>query len=245
MPEGPSLIILKDALQPFIGKQIKAARGNASIDMDLFPRKKILDIRTWGKHLIISFNDFSIRIHFLMFGTYSFDEQTKPDRSLRLALQSGKRSVYFYTCSVKMLEKDPDQLYDWESDVMSEHWSASKARKKLKKMMGSMVCDVLLDQEVFSGVGNIIKNEVLYRIHVHPESRISKIPSRKLTALIREARNYCFDFLKWKKDFVLKKNWLVHTKKICATCNGAIKKKYCGVTDRRSFFCPNCQFLYK
>ncbi|HRO68823.1 MAG TPA: hypothetical protein PK951_00545 [Chitinophagaceae bacterium] len=42
-----------------------------------------------------------------------------------------------------------------------------------------MVCDALLDQEIFSGVGNIIKNEVLYRIRVHPESLIGDIPLKK------------------------------------------------------------------
>ena len=31
-----------------------------------------------------------------------------------------------------------------------------------------MVCDALLDQTVFAGVGNIIKNEVLFRTGVHP-----------------------------------------------------------------------------
>jgi endonuclease-8 len=30
--------------------------------------------------------------------------------------------------------------------------------------------------------------------------------------MIREARNYSFDFLQWKKDFVLRKHWLAHSK---------------------------------
>ncbi|MER3465444.1 MAG: endonuclease, partial [Chitinophagaceae bacterium] len=41
-----------------------------------------------------------------------------------------------------------------------------------------MVNDALLDQEIFSGVGNIIKNEVLYRIEVHPLSTIGALPLR-------------------------------------------------------------------
>ena len=76
-----------------------------------------------------------------------------------------------------------------------------------------LVCDALLDQNIFAGVGNIIKNEVLFRIKVHPENTIQSLPPRKLTEMINEARNYSFDFLKWKKAFVLKKHWLIHTKK--------------------------------
>jgi endonuclease-8 len=107
-----------------------------------------------------------------------------------------------------------------------------------------MICDALLDQQIFSGVGNIIKNEVLYRVKLHPENIIEDIPSLKLSAVIKEARNYSFDFLKWKKEFTLKKHWLAHTKKICLRCNLPIIKKYCGKTKRRTFFCCGCQVRY-
>jgi len=108
-----------------------------------------------------------------------------------------------------------------------------------------MVCDVLLDQNIFSGVGNIIKNEVLYRIFLHPETLVGNVPARKLTELINEARNYSFDFLRWKKDYVLRRHWLAHAKKTCKRCNLPFIKKYCGKRQRRTFFCENCQLLYE
>jgi len=246
MPEGPSILIIKEILAPqMTGKKILSASGNAKIDMAQLVDKKIVQLRCWGKHLLISLPDCTIRIHFLMFGTYSIDEQTKQDRSLRLKLELGKKHIYFYTCSVKLLDGDINLIYDWEGDVLNEKWSMAKARKKLKEMPGTMVCDALLDQQVFAGVGNIIKNEVLYRIKLHPETRIGSIPPRKLSSLINEARNYSFDFLKWKKAFTLKKHWLAHTKKICSRCQLPLLKKYCGKTKRRSFFCSNCQIKYK
>ena len=107
-----------------------------------------------------------------------------------------------------------------------------------------LACDALLNQNIFSGSGNIIKNEVLFRISVHPESKIGKLPGEKLDDLISEARNYSFDFLKWKKAFELKKHWLAHTKKICPRCNLNFLKAKTGKTNRRSFFCENCQVLY-
>ena len=244
MPEGPSLVILKEAVMPYIGKKILDARGNARINMDRLHQQKIMNILTWGKQFFICLDGVTIRIHFLMFGSYSIGEQTRPDKSLRLCLRFRSGSLYFYTCSVKLMDEDPGSLYDWEADVMNENWNAKKARKKLKAMPETMVCDALLDQQVFSGVGNIIKNEVLYRTRLHPETLIGSIPSRKLTLLITEARKYCFDFLKWKKEFVLKKNWLAHTKKICNRCNLPLIKKYCGNTKRRTFFCENCQVKY-
>lgn len=244
MPEGPSIVILKELILPFKGNKILDATGNASIDMSRLKNKKIQDIRSWGKQLFLVLDKLTIRIHFLLFGSYSLNEQVKPDRSVRLCLRFKKGSIYFYTCSVRILEEDIDDLYDWSADVLSDEWDPRRARRKLKALPQLMACDALLDQQVFSGVGNIIKNEVLYRIYLHPETRIQHIPPRKLTELINEARNYSFDFLRWKKEYVLKKNWLVHTKKICHRCNLPIIKKYCGITNRRTFFCINCQQFY-
>ena len=72
-------------------------------------------------------------------------------------------------------------------------------------MQRTMVCDALLDQNIFSGVGNIIKNEVLYRIKLHPETLVKNIPAINLTDLIKEARNYSFDFFKMEKRICIKK----------------------------------------
>lgn len=244
MPEGPSLVILKEALLPFVGKKILEARGNAKIEMDKLRQQKILAIRTWGKQIFICLKNTTIRVHFLMFGSYSIGEQTRPDKSLRLGLRFSKGSIFFYTCAVRLIDEPLDSLYDWEADVMSDIWNPAKARKKLKAIPETLVCDALLDQQIFSGIGNIIKNEVLYRIKLHPETHMGNIPARKLTELIKESRTYCFDFLKWKKDYVLKKHWLAHTKKTCKRCNIPLIKKYCGKTKRRTFFCENCQVKY-
>jgi endonuclease-8 len=108
-----------------------------------------------------------------------------------------------------------------------------------------LVCDALMDQTIFTGVGNIIKNEVLYRIKVHPESELGAMPEATLQDLVREARNYSFDFFDWKRAGTLRKHWLAHTKKECTRCNLPLVKKHTGLNSRRSFFCTNCQVLYQ
>ena len=245
MPEGPSIFILKELITPlFKGEKIVDAFGNAKIDMIQLVGKKIKDIRCWGKQLLIYTDEIVIRIHLLMFGSYSIDENKKPVRSLRLALRVRKHALYFYNCSVRILSAETAELYDWQADVLSNEWDPVKARKKLKAIPNELICDTLLDQQIFSGVGNIIKNEVLYRVKLHPENLIKNIPALKLSAVIKEARNYSFDFLKWKKEFTLKKHWSAHTKKMCLRCNLPIIKKYCGKTKRRTFFCSGCQVRY-
>jgi endonuclease VIII len=244
MPEGPSIVILKELVGDFRGKKILKADGNTTkIEKSLLKGQKILDFKTWGKHFLICLPDRTVRIHFMLFGSYSINEQTKPNPRLQLSFNKG--ALYFYSCSVQLIEGELDVVYDWSADVMHVDWDPAKARKKLKALPETLVCDALLDQHIFAGVGNIIKNEVLFRIGVHPESKIGKLPPRKLTALIKGARNYSFDFLKWKKAFELRKHWLVYAKKFCPDGKTpVVSVKQMGKTKRRTFYCGEKQVLY-
>jgi len=241
MPEGPSLVILGEEVARFRRKRILAATGNAKFDKTRLVGR-CPTFRTWGKHFLIEVPGFAVRVHFLMFGSYTID--TRKDREPRLQLTFRNGELNFYSCAIKPLEAAVDEIYDWRTDVMSEAWDPAIARRKLRAMPDTLVCDALLDQNVFAGVGNIIKNEVLFRIRVHPLSTVGALPVAKLRELVREARNYSFDFLKWKKQFVLRKHWLAHNKSQCASCGGKLTRDYLGVTDRRSFFCERCQTKY-
>lgn len=244
MPEGPSIVIAKEQIQQFVGKKVLNATGYSKISHNKLTNKKITDIKSWGKHLLICFNDITVRIHFLMFGTYSINERKDVNPILSLQFAKGQE-LNIYTSSVKLIDQSPDALYDWSADVLNDAWDAKKARKKLKAIPDTLVADALLDQTIFSGVGNIIKNEVLYRIKVNPKSKVGALPSAKLSALIKEARNYSFDFLKWKKEGTLRQHWLAHTKTICKRDGAPIYKEYIGKTKRRTFFCNKCQVIYK
>lgn len=242
--EGPSLVILKEEIRSFKAKKVIDAAGLAKIDFDRIIGQKIKSLRTWGKHFLIEFKGVTLRIHFLMFGSYRINE-TKEGRnpSLRLTFSDGTE-LNFYTCSIREIEEVLDDHYDWKADVMNKEWDPARARRKLKKQPELNVGDALLSQEIFAGVGNIIKCEVLFRIYVHPENTVGQLPPRKLTELITEARNYSFDFYRWKKIFQLKKHWLIYTKKKCPRCKIPALKKYTGVTKRRTFYCEQCQHLY-
>ncbi|PQA93983.1 endonuclease [Chryseobacterium shigense] len=244
MPEGPSILLMKEDLLPFVGKTVTEAGGNAQFDKEPLMGQTLHEIRTFGKQTYLVFDESAIRIHLLMFGSYGIDEQTKPDKSLRLSLFFKKGSLYFYTCSVKSVDLEFLDTIDWEADIMSDLWNPKKAEKKMKSKPEMMVCDALMNQDIFSGVGNIIKNEVLFRIGVQPESLVGNLPAKKLKELIAEARNYSFDFLEWKREFVLKKKWLVHSKKVCPKCGEKLVKKQTGLGKRRSFYCEKDQKLY-
>src|SRR5947207_3123696 len=72
--EGPSIVILKEQAQIFKGKQLLRVEGNSKIDQQKLLHQTIMDFKSWGKHFIICFPEFSLRVHFLMFGSYRINE---------------------------------------------------------------------------------------------------------------------------------------------------------------------------
>jgi len=245
MPEGPTLFILQEETKRFVGQHIVAAEGNTkTIDPAELTGQPILSLRAWGKHFIIELPTIALRIHFLLFGSYAIDAHKDGRlKRLGLAMEDGGE-LNFYACSVKEIDPDLDAVYDWSANVMSDSWSPAGALKKLRAQPDMLACDALLDQDIFAGVGNIIKNEVLFRIRVHPLSTVGALPAPKLRQLVAEARTYSFDFLHWKKLYVLKAHWLAHAKTVCPRCHIPFSKAKLGKTARRAFFCENCQRRY-
>lgn len=242
MPEGPSLILFREELLPLVGQKILSVSGSSKIDQQRLIGKSIKEIKLWGKHMLWCFDGFTIRIHFLMFGTYYINssKEAKP----RLSIRFEKDELNLYSTAIKIIEEPLDEIYDWTADVLSPFWDAKAASKKLKALPQAMVTDVLLNQEIFSGVGNIIKNEILFRIKVHPESLVGVLPPRKLSEMVKQASVYSYEFLAWKREFTLRKNWKVHTKKTCPRDGTKICKEHLGKTARRTFYCPTCQIKY-
>ncbi len=244
MPEGPSLVILKEQSARFVGQDIVRAGGNVrAVDPKRLVGQRIVGLHTWGKHFLIELPELVLRIHFLLFGTYRIDERRDKEPRLSIETQDGGE-MHFYACAIREIDRATFEAYDFSADVMSDSWDPKQARKKLRAQPALLACDALLDQDIFSGVGNIIKNEVLFRIRVHPLSTMGALPAPKLRALVDEARQYSFDFLGWKKAFVLKQHWLAHARKICPRCDIPFKKANLGNTRRRAFYCERCQKLY-
>ncbi|WP_428328975.1 DNA-formamidopyrimidine glycosylase family protein [Mucilaginibacter sp.] len=244
MPEGPIIVILKEAVQQFKGQKVIAAScNNNALDASKLTGLPIIDFKSWGKHFLICFPDFTVQIQLMMFGSYKINSHSNKPPRLHLQFQNGE--LNFYACVLHLINEPLDKVYDWSADVMSPKWDAKKAIKKIKEQPELLACDALMDQHIFSGVGNIIKNEVLFRTRVHPLSYINELQPKKLKELLNEAVNYSFDFLEWKKANTLKKHWLAYEQKICSRDDVAFHKTDTGKSHRSSFYCNVCQKLYK
>lgn len=248
--EGPSLVILREELTPFVNQRVLEVSGNTKQPKELLKGRVLSKIETWGKVLFLTFSKpraknpdpVITKTHFLMFGSYRINDP-KPNRDPRLKLKFKNGVVYFYSCSINFGGEEYLKLADHRVDLMSDKWDRGHVLELMEKKTDSYLCDLFLDQKIFAGSGNIVKNEVLFNIRRHPLTKLSAVSRRDWPKLADEVRKYCLNFYEWKKKFELRKHWQVYRKSKCPVCDTKVKIEKNGKLERKSFFCPNCQSL--
>ena len=247
--EGPSLYLAREQLRPFRKQRVAAVEGNTSIEKERFQGKVLKDIFCWGKHLVLQFDGFALKVHFLLYGTYEAEVEGvlvtgdyRRTRVPRLMLGFRNGSLSMFNCSVKIIEDGHLKgTYDFSVDIMSRSWDPRQALANAKTFPDEQIADVLLDQNVFAGVGNIIKNEVLSMAHVLPTARVADLSAGELRNVIALARSFSGQFLKWRRKFVLRKNLKVHGRSTCPFCSGRLTRRKTGKRARWSYYCTRCQ----
>lgn len=243
MPEGPQMMFLKEQAEHFIGQKIVSADGNAKdIDFGAIKGKHLVDIRTFGKEILFCFPGFTIRIHLMLFGKYAIDSEL--NRLLRLGLHFENGEINFYATECRFITEPLEEVYDFSADVMNKKFDKKKALDKLLTKPNQLICEALLDQHTLAGVGNKIKNEVLFRRRVHPESTVGQIPKTELKKLIDECVKLSFEYLEWKHEETDNDNWEAYKKNECPRDHIPIIRQKIGKSKRTCYFCDKCQRLY-
>lgn len=200
MPEGPTLVVFKKRLQQFEGRKVTESDGYNNPFSEEISGKILKKINTYGKNLILDFEDFIITVHFGLFGSFLVDDSKKVNASFSLFFDD--HFINFYVVKIKKLENLDS--FDNEIDVFSDEFQIEKTEKLLfGKYADKKVGDILLNQDVFPGLGNIIRNEVLFLSKIHPESTVDKIPAKKIKDLLINIK----EFSKASVELIEQKIW--------------------------------------
>ncbi len=249
--EGPSLLILRQELEPFRGKRVLKVSGNTKQPKELLRGCVLHGIDTWGKQLFLTFvairrsaAPIVTKTHFLMFGSYRINDP-RIGRVPRLELSFANGLVSFYACSIKFGADEALQALDRRVDLMSEEWDEKHVVRLMVRKKDALLCDLLLDQTVFAGSGNIVKNEVLFNIRRHPLTKLAYVSNKDWPKLAHAVRDYCWQFFDWKKKFELRKHWQVYGQAQCPLCERKLVRESLGTFSRRTFYCSQHQRLVR
>ena len=247
--EGPSITLAAEQLQPFAGRRVTKVSGNSRVGIERFRGKRVTRIFAWGKHLVLQFDTFALRVHFLLWGTFaatvdgvSVTGDYRRTGAPRLVLTFANGEITMWSASLRILETaDARTVYDFTTDILSDSWNRRAALLKVRRRGQKEIADVLLDQSIFAGVGNIIKNEVLFRTRTSPFTKVNQLPAAQLRQIADDTRVFSFRFLDLRRKFALRRHLEIYGRSTCSSCGGKVSRKVHGERGRRSFFCPVCQ----
>ena len=243
MPEGPTIKHFSRRLKKFVVKTVTEASGYGEMDKSRIENIKLEDVETYGKNLIFVFKDFFVAAHFGLFGSMLINDRKKVNASF--ALHFDDDEINFYVTKTKFFEGKPEDHFNYKTDILKTDFDQKFILKTLQKdFKGKMIGDVLMDQNIFAGVGNIIRVEVLFRSKIHPDSLVEKIPTKNLQELIAISADYGEEFLNQMATDSVKMDALVYGKKICPIHKTDLIVEKMGKVKRKTFLCRECQEFY-
>ncbi|XP_054764889.2 endonuclease 8-like 2 [Lytechinus pictus] len=268
MPEGPSLIKWCTMIKQFLGRKTTRISGSSkTVDKLKWSGATLEDARVYGKQLFLHLahdrktstdsdsDDLNkeesmwLRCHFLMWGSVRVNEfNCKPSKTNtfpepRLVFYFSKDEfLVFYGGSFKEMNHPPDD--NSKSDILSKDFDRCKAADHI--LEDHPISYILLDQSKFCGLGNIIKNEVLYSTGTHPMQLGCRLSRAKAAVIVDTVVTFSERWLAWKMEGKPSRkfgDWTeIYKKAICPKDHATTKSMF-GPTgmERITYWCPTCQ----
>lgn len=222
--------------------------------------RRILRLWSRGKHLFMAFdNGLVLRSHLGLYGSWhryrAGEPWRKPERLACVVIESGG---WVYVCfnarEVQILAGEGFALVDVQArlgpDLVREDAAPGVPVARSRGLLGPEVplADVLLDQRVACGIGNVYKCEVLFLGGLHPETALGETPDDRLAGLYGLARDLLRRNLSGGPrvtrfdDDGRGRLWVYGRRGgSCLRCGTGIARASVGFNPRLTFWCPACQ----
>jgi endonuclease-8 len=210
---------------------------------------RVRDVEAYGKQFRIILGDGRIvLVHLMMWGWWRIykkgEKWERPPERARLVLRTPDREVVAFSAPVVRLfakgELDSDPTWgNLGPDPLRKDFSKAEFLRRLDAQAVREIGDVILDQRVISGVGNILKIEILFGSRIHPRRRVKSLTLKEKNALLA----WTFKLMnKWDKERGNEEEWIRIYRKgahPCPRCGGKIA--YFRQGGRITYACPRCQ----
>ncbi|ENH97065.1 formamidopyrimidine/5-formyluracil/ 5-hydroxymethyluracil DNA glycosylase [Gracilibacillus halophilus YIM-C55.5] len=273
MPELPEVETIKQTLQHLIqGKTITNVHvhwpkivqhpDDISEFQTLLKHQTIQQMRRRGKVLLFDLTDVVLVSHLRMEGKYGVFERDEPitphthvifefDDHTDLRYNDVRKfgTMHVYAKGTEEVNKPLSQL---AKDPLEAAFEPDPVVEKIQKSKRA-IKNILLDQTVMSGLGNIYVDETLFLAHVHPLTKGCDLSTKQVDDVLKAAITTLQDAVTQGgttiRSYVNSQGQMgmfqqqlqVYGQdgKPCSNCRSAIEK--IKVNGRGTHYCPTCQ----
>ena len=269
MPELPEVETIKRELEPHLvsktlDKPIVLLRKCVKSDFDTYIKdikgRTITHLTRKGKALLIHLdNDHFILFHLRMEGKLYIVKKEGLDMkhlSIFLPFHNSENGLAFYDT-----RKFGISLYTHETDMAPfknigpDPFEVADAKKIFDKYhaSGRMMKELLLDQSIMSGIGNIYANEILFRSKISPFAKGNRLTRKEFEIVLENSRYILNEAIRNRGSTI--RTYHVTADKVgqfqdflqvysrkgkeCPICHHRIEKAF--IDNRGTEYCPNCQ----
>lgn len=252
VPEGDTILRTARSLRAWLeGRTITTAHSPVlGTRAERLVGRTVTAVEARGKHLLIRLDDdTSVHTHMKMTGSwhvYTAGERwRRPGAQARLVLETdgGHVAVCFNAPVVELLSTADELLHPslrgLGPDVLATPLDVAGVRRRARALPPqTAIGDVLLDQRVVSGIGNIYRCDALFVRRVHPSTPISAIDDTALDALVATAAQLMHSGVAGAH-----REAYVHRRanRPCRRCATPIRARRQGANARTVYWCPRCQ----
>ena len=249
MPEGDTIARAAASLDKWLtGRTITKARSvRVRVPAEAMIGRTVEGVEAKAKHLLIRFSGgITLHTHMQMEGAWHVysagDRWRKPGWQARVVLEAGDRvAVCFNAPPVELLtardEAQHASIANLGPDVLEATVDLDEVRRRAAARPPEYtIGELLLDQQVVSGIGNIDRCETLFLERTHPKT---SWPDADLDALVTTASRIMRAQLTPGGRY---QPWVYgRTNRPCRRCRTAIQSETYGAFPRTAYWCPGCQ----
>jgi endonuclease-8 len=274
MPEGDTVFRAAQTLHKYMaGRAVTRfesaypALNRVAEDRPIVGRT-IESISARGKHLLIEFSgDLVLRTHLRMNGSWHIyptgAKWRRPAGDMRVLVATADACAVGFNIPVAefLSRRDVDrhaQLSALGPDLLAPAFDRAEVIRRMRGRGNDPIAEVLLNQRVLAGIGNVFKSEILFLAGVHPFVRLSALTDDDLGRIVDIAleqlaanvmtRSQTLSPATGRRTTRLlnpKEKLWVYSRggQPCRRCGVAIQGRKTGPDARITYWCPACQPL--
>ena len=272
MPEGDTIYRAAQTLHKFMAgrvvtrfESVYPALTRIAED-DPVVGRTIESVSARGKHLLMAFSGgLVLRTHLKMNGSWHIypagGRWQRPARDMRVLVATAEACAVGFNIPDAELLTTRDvarhtQLQALGPDLLANGFDRDEALRRIRGRAADPVAEVLLNQRVMAGIGNVFKSEILFLAGIYPFTPVSALADGDLALIVDISREQLTANVMARHQTLSRATGRRTTRSLdpneklwvysrggrpCRRCGTAILSNKTGLDARLTYWCPRCQ----